>query len=43
MNESEFLNLSKEEFLVWFYNYAREEHKGDLGLALLELELQGMI
>lgn len=40
MNISE---LTVVEFLVWLKEYARDEHNGDRGLALLELELQGML
>lgn len=35
--------LTVEQFLVWLYDYARENHNNDIGLALLELELQGCL
>jgi len=29
--------------LAWLYTFANENHKGDVGLALLELELEGLL
>lgn len=36
-------DLSVEEFLPWFVAYANENFNGDRGLAMLELELEGML
>jgi len=40
------INISEmtvEQYLVWLYDFARENFNGDIQLALLELELQGLI
>lgn len=36
-----FGQMTLEQYLAWFDDFARENFNGDKGLALLELELQG--